>query len=278
MIKIFVDSGSSIKREEAAKLGVEILPLKIRLGGKEYLDGVDLEFPEFYKALIEDKQFPTTSLPELGYVEARVKEYTDRGDDVIIITISSGISGTYNAIFGFFKDNPKVRVVDSKTAVGGVRILAMEAAKHLEEDVDTVVELLNSLVPRMRVVAIPDTLEYLHRGGRLSRAAWVFGSILQLKPLIGIDSVTDGKVFVISKERGKRNAMMAINKYLIDNDCDVNYPIVPSFTYDSENLDKLIEMTEPKYHDAMIEYDELDPAISCHWGPRAFGYIFVAGK
>lgn len=278
MIKIFVDSGSSIKTEEAAALGVEILPLKIRIGGREYLDGVDLGFAEFYKALIEEKQFPATSLPELGDVEARVKKYTDRGDDVIIITISSGISGTYNAISGFFKDDPKVRVVDSRTAVGGVRILALEALKHLGEDVDTVVDILCSLVPRIRVVAIPDTLEYLHRGGRLSRAAWVFGNILQLKPLIGINSVTDGKVFVISKERGKRNAMIAINKYLADNNCDVSYPIVPSFTYDAANLDKLVEMTDTRYHSAMIAYDELDPAISCHWGPGAFGYIFVSGK
>ena len=96
MVKVFVDSGSSIKQEEKEKLGVEILPLKIMLDEKEYLDGVDLSIDEFYDALINKNLFPKTSLPSLADAEDRVSECTQKGDDVIILTISSGISGTYN--------------------------------------------------------------------------------------------------------------------------------------------------------------------------------------
>lgn len=186
MVKIFVDSGSSIRLSEKEKYGVEIIPLKIFLDGKEYTDGVDLPFDEFYHALIDKKLFPKTSLPAPKDAKAMVDAALAEGYEVIILTISSGISGTYNAFRLLFADEPRVRVIDTKTAVGGVRILVMEAQKYLNESLDFVAEKIVTLIPRIKIVAIPDTLDYLQRGGRLSKAAWVFGSILQLKPFITI--------------------------------------------------------------------------------------------
>ena len=274
MIKIFVDSGSSIKEYEKEKYGVEIFPLKLSIDGKEYDDGINLSLDSFYQALIEKKLFPKTSLPSLLEAEKRVKAYTDNGCEVVILTISSGISGTFGAINTLFKDNDKVRVIDTKTAVGGIKILVTEASKHLDKPLDFVCERIYNLIPRIKVVAIPETLEYLHRGGRLSRAAWLFGSILQLKPLISLGG-KEGKVSVLSKARGIRRAMEELIGYLDKFECDTDYPIVPSYTYESENLDALISMTDEKYKICFTEYDNLAPAIACHWGPRAFGYIFV---
>lgn len=276
MIKIFVDSGSSIKEYEKKKYGVEVLPLKINLDGKEYTDGVDLSFDVFYHALIDKKLFPKTSLPSLAEAEELIKGCINEGYDVLILTISSGISGTHNAFKMLFKNEPKVKVIDTKTAVGGIRILVEEANKHLDKSLDFVENHLLKLIPKIKVVAIPETLDYLQRGGRLSKAAWLFGSILQLKPLITLSSI-DGRVGVLSKERGIRRAMQALVDYLKKFNCDTSYPIVPSYTYNSKNLDTLIEMTDEKYKPHMTEYDNLDPAIACHWGPNAFGYIFVSG-
>lgn len=274
MIKIFVDSGSSIKLSEKEKYGVEIIPLKIFLDGKEYTDGVDLPFDVFYHALIEKKLFPKTSLPEARDARAAVEAALGEGYEVIILTISSGISGTYNAFRLLFLDEPRVRVIDTKTAVGGVRILVEEANKYLDKSLDFVEDKIKALIPRIKIVAIPDTLDYLQRGGRLSKAAWVFGSILQLKPFITISTVT-GQVGVLNKERGRTRAIQTLAKYLDKMNCDVSYPIVPSYTYNSKNLDELISITDEKYKAAMTEYDNLDPAIACHWGPGAYGYIFV---
>lgn len=274
MVKIFVDSGSSIRLSEKEKYGVEIIPLKIFLDGKEYTDGVDLPFDEFYHALIDKKLFPKTSLPAPKDAKAMVDAALAEGYEVIILTISSGISGTYNAFRLLFADEPRVRVIDTKTAVGGVRILVMEAQKYLNESLDFVAEKIVTLIPRIKIVAIPDTLDYLQRGGRLSKAAWVFGSILQLKPFITISAKT-GLVGVINKERGRMRAMQVLAGYLDKLGCDTNYPIVPSYTYNSKNLDELIAITDEKYKSAMTEYDNLDPAIACHWGPGAYGYIFV---
>ena len=271
MIRLFVDSGSSIKQNEKKKYDVEIIPLKILLGDKEYSDGIDLSMAYFYSKLIDDKLFPKTSLPSLEETEKRVMEYVRQGDDVIFLPISSGISGTYNTLRMLFEDQPKVRVIDTKTAVGGIRILVEEVNKYRDKDLDTIEKKLLKLIPKIKVVAIPETLEYLHRGGRLSKAAYVAGSLAQVKPIITFD---DGHVKVMSKAIGLKRAMMMLAK-LVEDECDPAYSIVPSYTYSNKNLVDLIKMTGHKFLPAMAHQDNLDPAIACHWGPNAFGYIFV---
>ena len=269
MIRIFVDSGSSIKKEERELYGVEVLPLQILLGDKEYFDGENLPMDVFYKALIEDNIFPKTSLPSLDEASERVTRYTKQGDDVLILTISSGISGTYNALKTFFEDNPKVSVIDTQSAVGGIKILVREANKYLDMPVEYVKEKIAALIPRIRVLAVPETLDYLHKGGRLSTAAWAVGSLLRIKPIIQLKHT----VGVAGKGLGLKSAMSFIINAL--KNCDTNHPIVPSYTYNSTNLDEMIAKTQPEFQSAMIEKDDLDAAIAAHWGPNAFGYIFV---
>ena len=203
MIKIFVDSGSSIKQEEKTFLNVEIIPLKILLNDKEFLDGVNLSMETFYKYLIADKIFPKTSLPSLEDTYQRVTKCTDAGDDVIIITISAGISGTYNAIKMLFKDNTKVRVIDSESAVGGIRILVDEANKYLDYPLDFVEQKLNQLKTRITALAVPESLDYLKKGGRLSATSWAVGTVLNIKPVIMLKN----SVKVASKGIGIKSAM-----------------------------------------------------------------------
>ncbi len=272
MVRIFVDSGSSIKQDEKESLGVEILPLRILIDNKEYLDGIDLDFENFYDLLINKNQFPKTSLPPLDEAEQKVKEYTSNGDEVIIITISSGISGTHDVIKSLFASNDKVHVVDSKGAVGSIRILAIEAQKYKDKSAKFIVDKLNALIPRIKIIAVPETLEYLHKGGRLSKASYMIGSILKIKPLIGFK---EGKVHVEEKAIGLVKAKQRLLSSLDRFNCDVNYPIVPSYTYSTENLDELVNKADQKYRAVMTSYDNLDPAIACHWGPNAFGFIFV---
>ena len=269
MIKLFVDSGSSIKKEECAFYDAELLPLKILLNDKEYLDGEDLSMDVFYKALIDDKIFPKTSLPCLEDAEKRVNKCLQEGFDVLILTISSGISGTYNALSMLFKDNARVRVIDSRTAVGGMKILVREANKYRNESLDYMEEKINALIPRVRVLAVPETLDYLHKGGRLSKAGWAVGTVLKIKPVIELKHT----VQVPNKSLGIKSAMRYILSAL--EDCDTDYPIVPSYTYTTENLDEMIAKAKPEFQNIMIEKDNIDPAVAAQWGPGAFGFIFV---
>lgn len=273
MIKIFVDSASSIKQDEKEQYGVEILPMQITLGDKHYTDGVDITIDMFYDALIIDKIFPMTSMPSLGEAEEKVHHYTDNGDDVIIITLSSALSGTYHTLSMLFEDNEKVRVIDSKTAIGGIKILVKEASKYLDAPLDEAVEKIESLIPRIKIVAVPDTLEYLHKGGRLSKSSFAVGSVLKIKPIITVDK--EGKAVVYGKVLGHKKAVSAICDSLETLECDMNYPIVPTYTYNKSNLDELVSMTDEKYKGNMIDYDNAACVIGCHWGPNAFGYAFV---
>ena len=274
-MRFIVDSGSSIKQEEKEQYGIDILPLKLLFDETEYLDGIDLSMDEFYHKLIEEKKFPKTALPPLEETEQLVNGYTEQGEDVMIFTISSEISGTYNTIRMLFAENPRVRVIDSRMAVGGMRFLVEEAIKYKEESLDFVEEKVKALIPRIRIMAIPETLDYLLRGGRLSRTSWMLGSLLSIRPVIGF---TDGKVDVIVKKRGLKQGMSYIVDALTELHCNKEYGIIASYTYNRDNLEELIDMAGPEWKDSMRVYDNLDPAIACHWGPNAFGFIFVQGE
>jgi len=259
MKRVLVDSGCSIKQEETEKYNIELVPLKILIGETEYQDGINLPMDEFYRQLINDKIFPKTSLPDLGDLEEKVNKYIEIGDEVIILTISSEISGTYNAIKLLFGNNEKVKVIDSKSAVGGMRLIVDEINRFRDLSLDEIEDKVNKFIPRIKIMAIPETLEYLFRGGRLSKKEWILGSVLKIKPIIGF---VDGKVRVLSKK-------------LKECECDKNYDIIASYTYDRANIDKLVEMTDEQYKKQIRVYDNLDPVIAAHWGPNAFGYIFI---
>ena len=275
MLRVYVDSGCSIKQEEKEKYGVEIAPLRYMMGDEEYQDGIDLTIDEFYKLLIEKKYFPKTSLPNLEELKSMVDNYSSKGDDVIIVTISSKISGTFSVFSQMFEDYKNVRVIDSLSAVGGIKIIVKEINKMLDKSLDEIVEKITKLIPRIRIFAIPETLQYLLRGGRLSKKEWLLGTMLNIKPII---TIKEGFVKVASKAIGIKKAMHSVIEALKKHKCDKNYPIVPSYTYNKNNLDKLVEMTGEEYKSQMIEYDNLDPVIASHWGPNAFGYIFVGDE
>lgn len=272
MIRIFTDSGSSIKLSECESLGVTVIPLTMYFGDKEYRDGEELTTEDFYGKLINERLFPRTSLPSLAECEEKVRKCTEKGDTVIFLTLSSGLSGTYSAIKGLFSDDPQVHVVDTKTAVGGIRILVEEINKRIEEPVEDILKSVYELIPRIKVIAVPETLEYLHRGGRLSKSEWRLGEVLGIKPLLGFE---DGKVKVFGKVRGVKKAARALADKLDEWGCDTAYSIVPSYTYNKKNMELLVSCTDEKYLPAMGAPDDLDHAIACHWGPGAFGYIFV---
>lgn len=272
MLRIIVDSGSSIKQEEKDRYQVDILPIHVQMGEESFLDGVDLDLNEFYERLGRTKEFPKTSLPSLEDAQNLAEHYTKAGDEVLFITISSEISGTYQALRMLFAENPKVTVFDSRLAVGGIRFLVEEARRYEQEPMEVIVDKLNRLIPRIVVAAIPETLDYLLAGGRLSRAEWMVGTLLAIKPVVGIQ---DGKVSVLAKKRGLKQSKNYIAELVKEEQCDPAYGIVASYTYDKKNIDEVVGMTDPKYREMITAYDNLCPSIACHWGPNAFGYIFV---
>ena len=275
MRRIIVDSGSSIKIDEKETYGVDILPIQLQMGDESFLDGVNLSNDEFYSRLKDSSQFPKTSLPSLGEAQELVDSYINQGDEVLIITISSGISGTYQAIKMLFDDYEKVTVFDSKLAVAGIRILVEEAKRYENESMEFVVDKLNQLVPRIVIAAVPETLDYLLAGGRLSKSSWMLGKLLSIIPII---TFNEGKVDVLAKKRGIKQSRKALIDKIIEDKVDETYGIIAAYTYNKENVDTLIEMLPDDYKSQVSVYDDLCSSIACHWGPNAYGFIYVKGN
>lgn len=272
MLRIIVDSGSSIKPEEKEQYQVDILPIRVQIGEETYLDGVNLDIDAFYENLTKTKEFPKTSLPSLDMAQELVERYTEMGDEVLLITISSEISGTYQTMRMLFEDNSRVTVFDSRMAVGGIRFLVEEARRYQDEPMAVIVDKLNQLIPRIGIAAIPESLDYLLAGGRLSKAEWMVGKLLAIKPVIGFQ---DGKVAVLTKKRGLKQSIKYLADILKMDRCDPSYGVIASYTYNKKNIDEVIEATDPEYQKLIKLYDNLTPSIACHWGPNAFGYIYV---
>ena len=203
-IQFIVDSASDILPEEAEKLGIIHLPLKVLFGTEEYADAVSLSHRAFYERLVESDTLPTTCQIPPAEFDGVFKTVTDRGDTAVVVTVSGELSGTYQSAMIAAQEYPgKVFVVDSRSVCIGERILVLRGLE-LEKDGLTAAQIAAALEEEkdsIRVMALLDTLEYLKNGGRISAATALAGSLLSIKPVITLE---DGKVVMAGKARGSR--------------------------------------------------------------------------
>lgn len=268
-----VDSSSGITQDEAARLGIDVFPLRIIFNEKEYLDGIDIMQDEFYEKLTKEEIFPKTSLPNLYEIEKKVKEYLKEGYQVIILPLSKEISGTYSALVSMMEEYENVRVIDTLTTICGLRFLVNEALKLEVDNLDELEIKLCNLQKRIRIIAGIDTLEYLYKGGRLTKTASLVGNVIGLKPLI---SVIDGKVVVLAKRRGRKHAMQYVLDKFQTSNIDYNYPVYGIYSMNKMNCQELYNaLTDEKLRRAVQNYENIAPVIGCHVGPGAYGFVFI---
>src|SRR4051794_225908 len=196
-VKIVTDSTSDVPQNMAQELGITVIPLTVQIGKEVFRDGVDLSGPDFYRKMVEYPGMPITSQPPLGEIAQLYRDLTADGSDVVSIHLSSGLSGTYSTCLMASESEGlrpgAVTVIDSQAvtmALGWIAIFAARAAREGKSAAE-VAELARSLVPRTRVLALLDTLEWLQRGGRIGKASAFIGTMLAIKPIV---SLRDGRV------------------------------------------------------------------------------------
>ena len=277
-VKIIIDSASDISKAEAEKLGVIMIPMTITFGEEEYQDGVDLPPDQFYAKLIEGDEMPKTSQVTPFAFEEAFAKCVEKGDEAIAITISSKLSGTYeSAKQAATNFGGKVRVVDSMNACIGERLLCQYALRLIEKgcSVDEIVEALERSKNKINVMAVIGTLEYLKRGGRISKAVAFAGEMLSLKPVV---AVVEGEVKVVGKAMGSKKGNNLLNKLVEEKggiDFDMPYGVVWS-GLDKTTLDKYVKDSAhlwEAYTDHVPEY-VLGGTIGTHIGPGAVGVAF----
>lgn len=203
-VQFIMDSAADIIPSEAEKLGIIHLPLKVLFGQEEYADAVDMTHQEFYEKLIESDVHPTTSqIPPVDF-EAAYRRVVEAGDTAVVVTVSSKLSGTYQSARIAAEDYAgKVFVVDSENVSLGERILILRGLALKEEGLSAgeIAARLDVEKKQIRVMALLDTLEYLKKGGRISAATALAGSLLSIKPVIAVE---DGEVVMAGKARGSK--------------------------------------------------------------------------
>ena len=240
MIKIITDSTSDIDLKYAQELNVEVVPLKVIIDGKEYKDRIDLQPEEFYDLLVNSQTLPSTSQPSPQDFVDLYETAKNNNDSVIVITLSSVISGTYQSanLAKDLVDYDDIYVIDSLGTTQMQRLLVLKAVALRNEGMNAqdLYTFLEAYKHRIRLFAFVDTLEYLYKGGRLSRTAATAGTLLKFKPIIGFD---EGKLDVFAKARGTQKATAKIIDLIQqDGEMDLDEPICIGYTGSSDGLDK----------------------------------------
>lgn len=271
MIKIITDSTSDIDLKYAQELNVEVVPLKVIIDGKEYKDRIDLQPEEFYDLLVNSQTLPSTSQPSPQDFVDLYETAKNNNDSVIVITLSSVISGTYQSanLAKDLVDYDDIYVIDSLGTTQMQRLLVLKAVALRNEGMSAqdLYTFLEAYKHRIRLFAFVDTLEYLYKGGRLSRTAATAGTLLKFKPIIGFD---EGKLDVFAKARGTQKATAKIIDLIQqDGEMDLNEPICIGYTGSSDGLDKFENTLRETLHFGETLHGIVGPVIGTHAGPGA---------
>jgi len=276
MIRIIVDSSADYGKEELDAKKLTLVSLNINLDDKHYLDGVDITRDQLYEWLIESNGFPKTSQPSPEDFLKHFEDAKTAGDDVICILLSSALSGTCQSahLAKNMTDYENIHIIDSLSATHLIRFLANKACKMRDagNTAEEIVAAVEDLKGRTKVIAAVDTLEYLCRGGRVSRAAATIGNLANLKPVITV--TPEGEVAVIGKCVGKNKSMSYIVSAMQEYEIDEDYPIYSIYSYGVENcisLEAKVVSTGYTLHSRK----QVGATIGCHVGPGAFGVLFV---
>ena len=276
-VKILIDSASDINLQEANEMGVELAPIEVRFAEEVYADGVDLLPEQFYDKLIESAELPKTSQINSFTFEEKYKKLIDEGFDVVVITISSKLSGTYRSAVTAAKNyKDKVFVVDSLNASIGERLLCRYALELIEKGFTAkeVARKLDDAKGKINLLALLDTLLYLKKGGRISAVTAIAGQMLSIKPVIG---VIGGEVKLVGKAMGSKKGNNLLNTLVQKKgiDFDMPYGAIYSGTDDSL-LKKYIKDSEHIWKDKTdnIPMHMIGCTIGTHIGPGGIGVAF----
>jgi len=272
---VVTDSSSDLTTDEVATLDVEIVPLTVRIGADEFVDGRDLSVEEFYRRMAASDELPQTACPSPGAFEEAFRGAADAGADAVVcITISSDLSNTLQsaqtAAVGFEGRLP-IRVIDSKSVSSGLGTLVLEAgaAARAGDGLEAVVSSVEGMITRTHVFATLNTLENLKKGGRIGGAKAMVGSMLSVKPLIDI---TGGVVREAGKARTRRRAMQMLYEQMIGAGSVDHVAVMNG---EAADIDEFLALIAPHFPRDSIRVGVLGAVIGSHGGAGILGVSWV---
>ena len=277
-IRIITDSGSDYEQNEIKDKNIEVIPIPITFGGKEYLAGINLTKDKFFELLQQNDEFPKTAQPSPSIYLDIFQEAKKAGDDVILIMISGSLTGMFQTAV-LCKNEvgyDRVHIINSVNATAGIRLLVGNAVKLRDEGktAEEIVEATENLKKRIRLYATFPTLNYLVKGGRLSRFEASAAAIARIKPVITIGS--EGEVLVCHKGVGLKHSIDYMAQKVADEQIDDNYPVFPIYSGDPVNCHIMLEKLESKgIHIDKDTISNIGPTIGSYVGIAATGIVYV---
>ena len=278
MIRIITDSAADFTQEELRRLNIRCVPMTISFSDASYHDGIDLT-PELFWQRMQAGETPKTSQPSPDAFLSEFEDAQSCGDSVICILISTALSGTLQSamIARNMAEDDSIQIIDSLSAAPGERLLVLEACRLRDEgrNVEEIAAALTVLLPRVRIFACLNTLEYLARGGRIPKAAAGVGMLVKLKPIVTVSR--EGLVEMAGKAIGRHRAGDAVIRLTQACGIDEAYPVLPLYTCDRENC--LTFLRQASQAGILCDADSavaIGSTIGTHVGPGAFGLAFIA--
>ena len=277
-VKIIIDSTTDLPPALRALCGV--VPLCVRFGDVEYMDGVTVDHKQFYEMLIESDALPTTSQPTPDAFAQEYQKCVDAGQKAVVLTVSSELSGTYQSATIAAMDFPgSVYVVDSRSVAIGTGILAQLALSMAQAgaSAEEIVKEINLQRDNVRLIALLDTLEYLKKGGRISATVAFAGNLLAIKPVV---CIRDGAIAMLGKARGSKQAGNLLAAEIEKaGGVDFDKPVLLGYTGLSDLLlKKYISDSGALWQQnkTELEFTPIGSVIGTHAGPGAIAAAFFA--
>ncbi len=278
MVQIITDSAADFEPYELEKMNVRCVPFSVTFGNEEYKENINLTKQQFYTLLKEKNDFPNTSQPSPHSFESIMKNMKNSGCEAVVISLSSALSGAYqSAVLAKNQlEYDECYIIDSLTASGGERILVEQAVKLRDagKSASEIACFLETLRSRISLYACIDSVDYLYKGGRISRAACTIASVAHIKPIIHV--LRDGSIDIAAKSLGIKRTMDFIKKILDKYPPDKDFPFYVLYTGNKKCgkiLAEYFEKTDYEIPDANII--DVGAAIGSHIGPNAFGIAYV---
>ena len=273
--RIIVDSTTDLLPHLAEQ--VHVIPMTLRFGDQEYIDGVTIDRQTFYQMLIDSKEYPTTSQASPAKFAEEFEKAKEAGESAVVITVASKFSGTYQSARIAAEDYEDIYVVESGTVAVGGGILVERALELREQGLSAkeIAEKLNEEKEKIVIVALVDTLEYLKRGGRVSKSVAFAGTLLNIKPLI---AVIHGEVLMAGKARGtKQGNTLLLQEIEKSGGVDFSKPVLLGYTgLTDASLLKFIEESRSVLADHLLQvrYTCISSVMGTHAGPGAVAVAF----
>ena len=272
-MRIIVDSTSDLTPE--IKKQVHIVPLTVHFGDEEFIDGVTIDHKQFYEKLIETDVHPSTSQASPAAFEAEYEKAKDEG--AVVITVSSKLSGTYQSAVIAAEEYENIYVVDSTSVAIGASILVELAVRLANQGLEAgeIARQLEEAKKKIVLVALVDTLEYLKKGGRISKSVAAFGTMLNIKPVLAVE---DGEIQVLGKARGsKMGNNMLVQQIDKAGGIDFTKPVLLGYTGLSDAM-LLKYINDSRYlwesNIPEVRYTTIGSVIGTHVGPGAVAVAF----